>query len=157
MSSANYVQKTERTLNERCVEHASRDQNNVVKNHLEQCAEVQFLLNVTNLLPPLFLDDNNNTEGTENRNWHINLVIDNTKIIDCFKSFIILLFIEAIKINEIKPTLNTGLKASKELQLFQDVLRHHALISCNLFQRCMLIDIDLLEVSNSHITAVIFY
>ena len=29
-----------------------------------------------------------------------------------------ILFKEAIKLKEIKPTLNTGLKASKELQLF---------------------------------------
>ena len=38
---ANYVGKTERTLYERCVEHAWSDQNNVVKNHLDQCVEVQ--------------------------------------------------------------------------------------------------------------------
>ena len=46
------------------------------------------------------------------------LVIDNTNIMDCYKSFNILFFKEAMKINEKKPTLNTGLKASKELQLF---------------------------------------
>ena len=42
----------------------------------------------------------------------------NTRIIDCHKNWNVLLFKEAIKIKEIKPTLNTGLKASKELQLF---------------------------------------
>ena len=51
-------------------------------------------------------------------NSHINLVIDNTNLINRHKSFNILLFKEAMKINERKPTLNTGLKASKELQLF---------------------------------------
>ena len=43
----------------------------------------------------------------DNRNSRINLAI-----------VTILLFKEAKKINETKPTLNTGLKASKELRLF---------------------------------------
>ena len=40
----------------------------------------------------------------------------NTQIIDRHKNWNILLFKEAIKIIEIKPSLNIGLKASKELQ-----------------------------------------
>ena len=48
----------------------------------------------------------------------VNLVQMNTRIIDRHKNWKVLLFKEAIKINEIKPTLNTGLKAPKELQLF---------------------------------------
>ena len=70
---------------------------------------------ITSLGPPLFSNDSN-IERADNRNLHINLVIDNTKIIDRHKSFN--MFKEAMKINERKPTLNTGLKASKELQLF---------------------------------------
>ena len=46
------------------------------------------------------------------------LVIDNTNIIYRYQNFNIILFKEAMKINEIKPTLNTGLKPSKDLQLF---------------------------------------
>ena len=42
----------------------------------------------------------------------------NTRIIDRHKNWNILLFKEAIQIKEKKPILNTGLKASKELQLF---------------------------------------
>ena len=42
----------------------------------------------------------------------------NTQIIDHHKNWNVLLLKEAIKIKEIKPTLNTGLKASKELKLF---------------------------------------
>ena len=61
-------------------------------------------------------DDNIGSNG--NRNTCINLVIDTTKIIDRYKNFNILLFKEAKEINEIKPTLNTGLKVFKELQLF---------------------------------------
>ena len=41
---ANYVGKTKRTLYE-CVEHTWSDQNITVKNHLNQCVEMQYLLN----------------------------------------------------------------------------------------------------------------
>ena len=69
------------------------------------------------LILPLFSNDNN-IGNADDRNARINLVIDNANIIDRYKEFNILLFKEALKINERKPTLNTGLKASKELQLF---------------------------------------
>ena len=48
----------------------------------------------------------------------ITLVQMNIRVIDRHKNWNVLLFKEAIKIKEIKPTLNTGLEASKELQLF---------------------------------------
>ena len=62
--------------------------------------------------------NDSNIGNADNRNSLINLVIDNTIIIDRYKNVKILLFKEALTINEIKPTLNKGLKASKELQLF---------------------------------------
>ena len=127
---ANFVRKTERTLYERCLEHAWSDQNSVVKDHLDQCLEVQYLLNITSLGPALFWSDSN-IRNADNRNSRINLVIDNTIIIDRYKNFNILLFREALKINERKPTLNKGLKASTKLQLFQGVSEHHVLISYN--------------------------
>ena len=111
---ANYVGKTERTLYEGYVEHKWNDQNSIVKNHLHQCVELQYLLNITGLGPSLFLYDNNIVRA-DNRNSHVNLVIDNTNMIDHHKNFKILFFEGAIKINERKPTLNTGLKASKKL------------------------------------------
>ena len=52
------------------------------------------------------------------RSSRINLVQMNIRIIDLHKNWNVLLFKEAIKIKEIKPRLNTGLKALKELQLF---------------------------------------
>ena len=113
----NYVGKTERTLYERCIEHAWSDQNSIVKNHFDQCVEVQYLLNGTSLGPDLSSNDNN-IGSVDNRNSRINLVIDNNNIIDRYKNFNILLFEEALKINEIKPTLNTSLKDSRELQFF---------------------------------------
>ena len=79
---ANYVEETEATLNERCVEHAWSDQNSIVKNHLDQCVKVQYLLNIASLGPPLF-SNNNNIGSADNRNSCISLVIDNANIIDC--------------------------------------------------------------------------
>ena len=81
---------------------------------------MQYLLNDTSLGPTLFSNDNN-IGSADNRNWRINLVIDNTNIINRYKNFNILLFKEALKINERKPALNTGLKAStKEFQNTMD-------------------------------------
>ena len=114
---ANYVRKTERTLYERCVEHAWSDQNSAVKDNLDQCLEVQYLLNITSLGPALF-SNVSNIGNADNKNSRINLVIDNTIIIARYKNFNILLFKETLKINERKPTLNKGLKTSMELQLF---------------------------------------
>ena len=82
----NYVTKTERALYERCVDNTWRDQNSLVKNYLDQCVEVQYLLNITSLVPELFSEDNN-IGSTDNRNSQINLVTDNTKTIDTYKNF----------------------------------------------------------------------
>ena len=54
----------------------------------------------------------------DHRHININIVKDNVRIIDCYSNFNILLYKEAIKIKELKPLLNIGLKASKELNLF---------------------------------------
>ena len=79
---ANYKGKTERALYERCVELAWSDQNSsVVKNYLNQCVEVQYILYITSLGPALFSNDSS-VGNADNRNLHINLVIDNTNIID---------------------------------------------------------------------------
>ena len=88
-----------------------------MKNHLDQCVEVPYLLNITSLDSALVLKDNN-IGSADIRNLRINLVIDNTKIIDRCENFNIILFKETMKINKRKPTLNTGLKVSNELQLF---------------------------------------
>ena len=86
---ANYVGKTERTLYERRVEHGWSDQNSVVKDHIDQCVEVQYLLNITSLDPEFFSDDSN-TANADNRNSRTILVIDNTIITDRCKNFNIL-------------------------------------------------------------------
>ena len=110
---ANYVGKTERNLYKQCVEHAWSHQNNVVKKYLL----LALKCSISSLSPELFSNDSS-VGNANNRNSDINLVIDNTIIIDRYQNFNIALFKEALKINERKPTLNTGLTASKELQLF---------------------------------------
>ena len=116
----NFYCQHNRTLYGRCVEHTCSDQNSIVKNHLDQWVELQYPLNITSLSPALALFSNDDNIGSAgNRNSRTNLVVDNNNIIDCYnKNFENLLFKEALKINERKPTLSTCLKASKELQLF---------------------------------------
>ena len=114
---ANYVGKTERTLHERCAEHAWDDKDSVVFNHLNECIGVQHLLEIGKLAPSL-LTNNIIDDEFDLRSSHINLVQMSTQIIDCHKNWNVLLFKEVIKIKEIKPTLNNSLKVSKKLQLF---------------------------------------
>ena len=58
-----------------------------------------LLFNITRLGPVLFSNDNN-TDNADNRNSRINSVIDNTNIFDRYRNFNILLFKEALEINE---------------------------------------------------------
>ena len=82
---ANYLGKAERTLlYEQCVEHAWSDQSSIVKNHFNQCVDLQYLLNNTSLSPAFFPNDNS-IGSADNRNSHINIVIDNTNTIDNIK------------------------------------------------------------------------
>ena len=115
---ANYIGKTERTLFERSEEHAWKDKNSVVFNHLNECHGVQHIFNMNRIAPSLFSDIDNVDDAQDIRASYINLVQQNTRIIDRHPNWNILLFKEAIKIKERKPVLNTGLKASKELKLF---------------------------------------
>ena len=58
-----------------------------------------LLFNITRLGPVLFSNDSN-TDNADNRNSCINSVIDNTNIFDRYRNFNILLFKEALEINE---------------------------------------------------------
>ena len=88
-----------------------------MKNHFNQCAKVQHLLNITSLSLALFSNDSN-IGNADDRNLRISLVIDDTNIIDRYKNFNIRWFKEELKIDGRKPTLSTGLKTYKKLQLF---------------------------------------
>ena len=81
-----------------------------------------MLINVTvlNILKVLFL--NTLVDGDITTSYHrhinINIVKNNVWIIDSHSNWKVLLQKEAIKIKKLKPLLNVGLKASKELNLF---------------------------------------
>lgn len=102
-----YIGKTERTLHERTQEHSSRD-DSAIKQHMDYCMGCEHIFSIHNM----FHDD-------ANRNvFRTNIVRQNTKIIDSSRNWNILLFKEAYFIKEKRPSLNNGVKASKELQLF---------------------------------------
>ena len=63
------------------------------------------------------LDVDVTTSG--HRDININIVKDNVQIIDSHRNWNVLLYKEAIKIKELEPLLNIGLKASKYLDLFK--------------------------------------
>ena len=67
------------------------------------------------------LNINNNSverEKFDRKTFCVNAVKENTCIIDKARQWDILIFKEGLKIKEKCPTLNSGLKASKELKLF---------------------------------------
>ena len=53
---------------------------------------------------------------------NINIVKNNVRIIDSYRNWNVSLYKEAIKIKELKPLLNIGLKASRELDLFEQLI-----------------------------------
>ena len=117
--NSSYVGKTERTLSERTTEHAWSSNDSAIKFHLDSCDAFNDILCIYNMSPSLFSDTWFSDAGSDNhRTLRIELVQNNTTIIDRHNNWNILLFKEALKIKELKPCLNSGLKAPKELQLF---------------------------------------
>ena len=98
----------------------------MINNHIDD------LFTLSYLTPLLFLDnDSNNYFDT--KPLETDLVQNNTRIVDWHRNWNILLFKEAIKMKEIPPSLNSGLKASKDLQLFSNdsVSLKHSLFRVN--------------------------
>ena len=111
--SNNYTGKTERTFFERINEHAFKDKNSVVYNHVNNCDEVKYLVDLLNI-------DQVQTERDKfDKKMHsIATAKENISTIDRARRWYIVLFKEALHIKERNPTLNNSLKASKELKLF---------------------------------------
>ena len=108
---SSYIGKTERTLFERLNEHGWYDKNSAIFQHLLNCEDISFLQN-------LMCFGISALSRNEKKSHFINIVRNNTHIIDTSPNWNILSFKEALKIKEFLPSLNVGLKASKELQLF---------------------------------------
>ena len=96
---SNNFGKTERNLLKRNVEHAWSDKDSVVSIYLNGCNGVQHVFIIAKLTPSLF-SDSTVDDVQDPRASHINLVQMNTRIIDRYKNWNILLFKEAIKIKE---------------------------------------------------------
>ena len=81
--------------------------------HLKHCNEFYELTNMFNLFQ-LFGESHeiNHKEHT------LNAVLNNAKILDTNDNWSQLAFLEAFYIKKLRPKINDGLKASKELQLF---------------------------------------
>ena len=111
---ASYVGKAQRILHERCIEHAWNDKDSAVRAHTNGSDGIKHIKNF------IFLNTSVDGDVTtpDHRDININIVKNNVRIIDSHSNWNVLLYKEAIKIKELKPLLNIGLKASKELDLF---------------------------------------
>ena len=97
-------------------EHATRLFSSAVGEHFSECEHAQYLVSLQNQFTLL----NDLPLPSDNLSPIEILVLNNYKILHSTKSnnYNILAFLEALLIKHNKPFLNTGLKASKELQLF---------------------------------------
>ena len=107
--NANYVGKTDRCLYTRIKEHSSLDSSEIY-NHITSCNEFNYVINLLELTPN---DEVNNIKCSVT-----DLIFTNTKIIDKSNHWSLILYQESIAINRMKPSLNHGTKASKDLLIF---------------------------------------
>ena len=110
--SNSYFGKMERTFFERINEHAFKDKNSVVYNHINNCDGVKYLVDL------LKIDLVQTERDRFDKMYRIATVKENISIVDRARRWDILLFTEALHIKEKNPTLNNGPKISKELKLF---------------------------------------
>ena len=111
-----YIGKTFRRLDDRLSEHAKYHQTSAIAQHILECENAQFISDLNNLYDRL-----NNTHFHTNTTACIKTLINsNCKILYCNNSINNnqLLLLEALHIKFLKPELNSGLKASKDLTLF---------------------------------------
>ena len=110
--SSSYVGKTDRTLFERTEEHAypskKKNDQSAIFEHLSTCTHYDHIWDLFN----------SNINVVLRRKFDVNQIRDNTIVLDRCNNWNELLFKEALMIKRHCLTLNTGLRASKELQLF---------------------------------------
>ena len=82
--------------------------------HINVCDGIKHSINL------MFLNTSVDGDVTkpDHRDMNINIAKNIVRIIDSHSNWNVLLHKEAIRIKELKPLLNIGLKASKELNLF---------------------------------------
>ena len=113
---SSYIGKTDRTLSTRTHEHAVTDKESALYKRLRTCKHLTFIHNLFNLPDTL----NNITTPTisGNNERAINVVQNNTTVLDYEGNWNLLLYKEAFLIKRQSPSRNKGLKSSRELCLF---------------------------------------
>ena len=101
------IGKTERNLCVRIEEHAS-DNSSSVFNHISDCANCQYMKTLHGI----------GNKSFDAYKYDINSIQENTNITDSAKNWNTFLIKETLHIKLKKPVLNSVLKASKVLQLF---------------------------------------
>ena len=114
--NSSYIGKTNRTLLVRTQEHATTDKESAIYKHLRYCDQIKHIQGLYNL-PDIFIN-NNPPSSAMNKEYLTHTVRVNTKIIDSDDNWNLLLYKEAYHIKRSAPSLNNGLKASRELCLF---------------------------------------
>ena len=115
--SKTYVGKTDRCVYKRLTERSTQLNTSAVAQHLTECEHAQFLANLQGQYDRL----NNLPSFSNSSNSIKNLIFNNYKILYSSKSTNtnkLLLIEEALHLKFNKPEMNSGLKASKELTLF---------------------------------------
>ena len=100
--------ETQCTLYKRTLEHAHEQKDSVIYKHLIRCDGYKHIVDLQKL-------DNEEFNDME---YQLNIVHNNTRILGKTYDWLTLLFMEALFIKELNSTLNVGLKAMKNLQLF---------------------------------------
>ena len=116
---ANYIGKTERTVNERTKEHATSDDESAVRDHIRNCCHFHHIHNILSMSDHLFDDHLNIDPQPSFRQFSIQSIQDAVKILDNDQNWNRLLYKEALYIERNNPVLNRGLKASRQLKLFK--------------------------------------
>ena len=94
-----------------------RRKESAIYKHLHDCDNIKHIQDLYNL-PDIFTNGNNSPSTVMNKEFLTQTVRDNTNIIDRDDNWNLLLYKEAYHIKRLKPFLNNGLKASRELRLF---------------------------------------
>ena len=103
-----YIGKTESTLSNRTMEHAWKDQKSAVNKHFKSCSAWKEIVDLFQVYG----------EEVDTKDFQVNAVRENTKIITRCDNWLKLAFLEALAIKQHKPELNSGIKSCKELALF---------------------------------------
>ena len=111
--NAAYIGKTDRNLGTRIKEHCGLDKNSPIFNHLANCNFCQYTLTIHSFLCH---DDVTLTNQDILRRIRTT-VTDNMRIIGKSENSAELCFSESLNVKQKKPSLNTGIKATKELVL----------------------------------------